>query len=355
MYKSFLILTPYALLLVFSQSLSPMKAEKISFIANEIQFNSKELKEDFLEIKIDVNCSNHNNMIVGYNGKFIFTTEYSNEKLDIFDPETIEQETSFSTIMTNENQETLKIKCRLWKQTNIIRIICDANFNVKGKHSVRIGTQPFEYKNHTINITFYEIFTFEQIDIYYPFLYSYAQTINIIESRPTIKLKFKFDTYYDEILYIYGAKDNYAVLDNCKKNGKELVCEISKEKLEEILISNKEEFELAAMSDTLGILYFTYVYPLTINYQNVQKEDIHIKFEKLVEGITELGAPFAFETNIKQIPNLISDKSNVIGNAISYFRKMAGRPLMLVINYSIRGDNIPAPSIINEVTLEDIH
>ena len=227
----------YALSLVFAQSFSSPDAETINFRLRENQIKLNELKNDFEDITIKVNCTDHNNMVIGQKGTFIFTTEYNDETLHIFDPDTIEQETPFIIVMTDENNKSLNTSCRLWKPTEIIKIICNAGIFEEGQHSVNISDQSFFHGNHLINITFYGTFVFKQVDIYYSFLYSSNQIINISENISIYELKFKFNTYYDKILYIYGNKDNYAVLDNCEKADQELICLISKEKIEEILIS----------------------------------------------------------------------------------------------------------------------
>ena len=376
MSKSFQILLLCALFLEFSHSLSLLEAEKIpsnpreeesyydeelsDFPETEIEEESKSDKEptDILDIEIGVNLTSHENIIVGYNGTFVFETDYDDEGSDLFVAETIEKETSFSTIMSEDNNFThiLNTNCRLWKPSEKIKIICDANFFARGRHSVRIRNKSFLYRQEfPININFYGNLVFEQVDLYYPFLYSYKQKINIMESQSIYEIKFKFNTYYDEILYIYGTKDNYAVLDNCQKIGQELNCKVSKDKLEEILISKNEQFYLSSMSDTLGDYNFNYVYPITIDNENALKKDINVKLEKIVGRITELGTPFAIETNVSEIPNLISDSSNVIPNTTFYFKKMTGKPLMLFVEYSSEGENMPTPSFPNVLVLSAIH
>ena len=143
MSKFILIFAIYASSLVFTQRFSPLDAEIINLILRENQFELNELENDFEEITINVNCTAHQNMVIGQKGTFIFTTDYSDETLHIFDPDTIEQETSFITVMTDENGKSLNTSCRLWKPTEIIKIICDANFFEEGQHSVIINNQSF--------------------------------------------------------------------------------------------------------------------------------------------------------------------------------------------------------------------
>ena len=52
-------------------------------------------------------------------------------------------------------------------------------------------------------------------------------------------------------------------------------------------------------------------------------------------GITEVGTPFAYETNITEFPTFISQRSHIEnnGNFNIYFRKVPGRPLLLFLDY----------------------
>ncbi len=55
--------------------------------------------------------------------------------------------------MIIENKQILNSLCRLWKSENEIKILCDANFIVKDKHSLKIESQPFQYRNkYQINV-----------------------------------------------------------------------------------------------------------------------------------------------------------------------------------------------------------
>ncbi len=74
-----------------------------------------------------------------------------------------------------------------------------------------------------------------------------------------------------------------------------------------MLISKNEVFHLALMNDNIGIISCDYVYSININYEGVQKEDIYIKAERLLEKVIEVGSLLSFETNVSDIPNLIID------------------------------------------------
>jgi hypothetical protein len=83
-----------------------------------------------------------------------------------------------------------------------------------------------------------------QLNYNIPFIYSDAQTIDVKYDTYSYEFKFKFDSYNNDILYIQGEHNNYYVLDNCENSTNELVCTITREKIEEFLVSDGEHFIL---------------------------------------------------------------------------------------------------------------
>ena len=171
------------------------------------------------------------------------------------------------------------------------------------------------------------------------FLYSERQTINIFANTSLYEIKFfnVEDEFKNELLYIYGSNNNYAMLDNCQKsifNPEEVICTISKEKIEEILSINNEQFKVGAITEGFGIYQFLHILNITINYENVQKENIYLEIKEIMGGTTETDVPIGFVTNATYIPNFISAKFE----DIKFFKKTVKMPLMLFYSYSSEGD-----------------
>ena len=122
----------------------------------------------------------------------------------------------------------------------------------------------------------------EQFDIEIPFLYYDKQIINIEKDKETYELKFKYELYNNDILYICGQSNNYAVLDNCQNNTNEIICTIPKNKLEEILTFSGEQFKIGNMNDDIGLFPFDFVFHININYCNIEKEDLFIGITKTI-------------------------------------------------------------------------
>ena len=352
MSKSIKIFAFYVLLIVFVQSLSSFDTEKDPFNQIQTQFKSNELNEytDIIEIK--VKSEDNQNLIVGFEGVLCLKAEFNHSQSNLFNPETIEEETKFELAFTDLISDN-KLQCRLWMTTETIYLFCDSHFE-EGSHSILFTDKDFDYKSeYQIKITFDDFISFEQSNMNIPFIYSYEQKISLDENESPYELKFKIQTYNKEILYIYGKNKNYGVLEDCENNSKEITCKISKEKIEEILILKNESFKIGAMNDTLGLVKFDCVSEIiiTITYEIDQKEDIYINLEELVGRISETNTPVALKSNVTDIPNFISGP---ILPGI-YFKKTSGKPLMLYLQVPFEVDDFQLESSPNETTFKEIH
>ena len=119
----------------------------------------------------------------------------------------------------------------------------------------------------------------------------------------------------------------------------------------EILTSNGEEFKIGAIDDNVGVILLDQILNITINIDNFEKEDIYLKITKTIGGITELGTPFAWETNITDFPTFISQKFNDFG----YFKKVPGRPLLFIIDYPQEIEIDTKINYTEELKIENMH
>ena len=274
MFKSFKIFLFYVFLLSFTKSLKSFDSEKIIFSPDYIRSYSNELKSgndsDSIEINFDVDESK--DMIIGDKGVLHFKSSFNDTQ--IFDLSTLEKDTSFTTAVIDENNNVFNASCRLWitSESNV-SLFCNLdgkNFGI-GNHSITIDNQTFQYGNTTVKILFPKgkKIPIIQYDFAIPFLYSDIQKININGSQDTYDIKFKIENYNEtDILYIHGTKYNYAILEGCKINDKELICQLSKNKIEEILILQEENFSIGTMNDHLGLIKFDYVSDRKVSWSN---------------------------------------------------------------------------------------
>jgi hypothetical protein len=76
----------------------------------------------------------------------------------------------------------------------------------------------FKFKDYTIIIEQDKALVFKQYNNVIPFLYADKQVININDDSTMFELKFKYDVFSNNKLYIYGSYNNYAILDNCQND-----------------------------------------------------------------------------------------------------------------------------------------
>jgi len=171
------------------------------------------------------------------------------------------------------------------------------------------------------------------------------------------ELKFKCDSYKDDLIYIQG--NGFAIIDTCNINGKELICKITKEKLESILAYNNEPFILGTMNDDYGTYIFNLVYGININYEITKKEDITVTITKLLNNATELMSNYAYETKVNgDTPPLLHSRIFNIhssqGDQSCYFQKNNYKNLLLICIPNKEGE-IYLGKIEQEIALNDVH
>ena len=239
---------------------------------------------------------------------------------------------SFNSYIKDENNNNYNVNCKLWIPKNDkLRIICKLNENLLNNYQqISLNKVEIAYNNYNIVISQQDFIEVERSNYDISFLYSEQQNIEIKEGIEFYNFKFYIEKYNDEILYIYGEKNNSLILENCKKKENELNCQLSKEKLEEILIKNNEQFRVSAINNNIGIINFDFILNITINYEIEKKEDIYVEIINLLSSYSQEGTPIAFETNVTNIPNINSDIFN-----LCYFKKYKNTNLLYLCNFNI--------------------
>ena len=287
---------------------------------------------------------------IGERGILYFTTNYNDTERKIFDASNIEKETRFET-MIYSNKISQSVPCRLWKPHNDnLKIICQLINLDTTTDAFLIEPVTFDYNDHTINIFFQNFFLIEKKKYEIPFLYSDRQIIEIKDNIESYNLKFKIEEYNNELLYLYGEVNNYLILDKCKTNEKELNCEISKQKLEEILVKNNEQFRVKALHDEEDLVKLDGVLNITINYDIKEKEDIYIRINGALTDKADEEVPFGFITNITNIPNINSD---IRDNC--FFKKFDENPLLYLCRLNKTQETFKFGNISSEMVLNGLH
>lgn len=119
-------------------------------------------------------------------------------------------------------------------------------------------------------------------------------------------MKFIIESYQNEIFLIGGKFLNIKLLNNCEINEKELTCEIKKEDLIEILQKDGGNLFLYYWKKYSEIQQYENVI-ITVNAKNIQKEDIYVGINKLLDNTLQEGNFVSYETNVTNISNLITE------------------------------------------------
>ena len=265
---------------------------------------------------------------------------------------------TFELYFTGKNYyDRINAYCKFWvPNDDNLRIVCTYNDYSTSVSELTFKTVEIDDDKYIITLEQDNPMVFDSSRKDISFLYSERQTINIFANRSLYELKFNTQEslFVNDLFYIYGSNNNYALLDKCQlsiDSSNEVICEISKEKIEEILLKNNDQFKIGVMNNEIGAIPFNHILNITINYENIQKEDIFLEIKELLGGSTETDVPVGFITNVTEIPNFISEKFD----DIKYFKKIHGRPLMLFYSYPFETEEDIIFNNTEEILKNNIH
>ena len=184
-------------------------------------------------------------------------------------------------------------------------MICKFNENLK-TDNIKLNRVISEYKGKKFYIYSEDNLSIEQLNSNIAFLYSDKQEINIKDNKDSYEIIFKKDSYYNEPLILYKNKMKMINLE-CKEQEKQIICNIKKTKLLEILAFKGEKYYLSQLTNSEGLYIFDSVLNITINYNNIKKKDIYINIKKLMTQFKEKNNFLAYETNTTDINKVSTD------------------------------------------------
>lgn len=168
-------------------------------------------------------------------------------------------------------------------------------------------------------------------------IYSEPQTINVTDDKDIYDLKFKIISYNQKKLYFFSF---FGGPMNCKRKNEELLCQIKKNTL---ISCSGDEFLKNQGNDNKLLMYFNkegkaeYLNSTFYVDFYVQKVNVYVNITKLLTENVGYNDIFVYETNITDIPSLISEDFNLhfIGEMENelflycYFKKGDYDPLLL--------------------------
>ena len=337
------------------------------FNQNDFKDEGKQLKDE--QITINIKYENNREIIKTgrQEGILYFTTDYNDKETNKFNSSDIEGKTTFQTVLTEkinkDSEYTHNITCRLWKPIHAnLKLFCKLKESLNSDNpGIKIDNYTFNYEKYKISINF----CFEQIYIfvknnYLTFLYSDEQIINIDDEKDSYHLKFNIEFYnYWDTFLIGGKFLNTKIFANYKIKKKELICEIKKEDLIEILpINGGNLFLYSYSSEDSEINKYPNVLNIIVNIKNLQKEDIYVGINKILNKNFQVDSFVPLETNVTNISNLITEDGQYkLGENeyTCYLKKDPDKPLLLLCTGFKKGNYSLDKLINNEIILNNIN
>ena len=299
---------------------------------------SESLKEENITEEITIYYTYIYRIYTTAERNFYLDTDYNDTK-DIFNSSDIEEKSEFHTSI--HNRYDLKATCRLWKPTNEnLKIFCkiEDTSSIYSYYSSYLNGWSFNYSSYKVNVkrpySNYNFYISVISDL--PFIYSAEQVINIEEGKDLYELQFKFSEYNNQLLFLYYS-GKYKYLDNCSDKLKDnyLICQLGKEEIEEILITNIQKFDIYSYNSNSNFNKYKIelIQNITIIHNIPQKKDIYIGITKLLENNNNYYGFIPYETNVTNISNLVSDFFYIETSSLyskCYFKKNIKDPLILL-------------------------
>ena len=279
----------------------------------------------------------------------------SNKKTNIID---ITRETNFTVNITKGN-ENFSVEWGFWRETinDNLYIYCNINEDInEGNYTINFNGLPYViYQDYNITFKQERDLEFEKLDMDIVDLYSVKQKIEIEKNVDTYKLNFKIVSYNQQKIFL-----GIIPLD-CQEEKSDLICDIKKSDLEVILADNISKLPVSSFQRK-----FPLIPSVSIIYNYTQKTDVYIGITKLIENVSEHDTLIAYETNVTDISNVITNsydttigerielefynENNETKRHICHLRKYDATPLLMVC--WVGGNNV---SWLKEIENEQIY
>ena len=273
----------------------------------------------------------------------------------------------FDAKFIDTNNDHYNFTCNLWisdEEENFVSFcyLKEASYEIFEGNRRQIKLEEYimyfaDKKYKIFSSNYYYVFFTKQKEILF---YSKNQTIDLDEEKDEYSLKFKIGgNYYNKDGLFLGS----IFLDNCteEQNGKEMICNIPRIKLENIAYPEKNLQILNLDCYYLEVNCYFESFIMIKHEKNIVKEDIYVEAIKLLNNDLECHNSIAYETNVKNFPILdISNGFNLEFANATYntyfcnFKKNKNMPLLLICGLSNFNGNVALKEIKN-LNLSNIH
>ena len=304
-------------------------------------------------ISLRIKKENNKNILkIGNKGTFAFITDYNDSEKNIFKNINM----IFNNKIIDENKNEYEVECKFWKPSDEnIRIFCKLNNDLKNfKQNIILNKYSFYLNNNKIDISQEDYIEAEFYNHDIPFLYSDKVIKNYMSITNNLTLSFQVESYFNDLLYIFGQHNNYEILDNCTLNAKMLNCLITAEKIHELVIYNNEIYKIGFIHDELGLIPFENILGISLNDTSFGHIELYVGITKLINMNTEIGAYYGYETNVTSPKNFITDYMNDTFDSC-FMKKSTNKPLLIFCKALKEYSGTLTKSITKEIVYENIH
>ena len=253
----------------------------------------------------------------------------------------------FKSNIINGQSDEYEVDCGFWKAKNDrLYMFCNIGENIPaGNYILNPGqTSGITYDDYSINFYQKTTLQFEKKDTNIIDLYSDEQTITLEKDKDIYDLTFKISSYNQEKIML-----NYSVFPDCRQESNELLCQVTKNQLESMIMKNESSLAITYISDFGRSEKFPLIPMINVIDNINEKTDVYVGIKRLIENVAEFGTLIAYETNVTNIDNILMDFeafklpfSNNIDedeNCDCSFRKYDDTPLLIICFINIEGTN----------------
>ena len=255
--------------------------------------------------------------IIGPNGAIIFVNE-SKYQATKFNRTDMQNFPKFRGLFITTDDQKSYWNCSLWTLENmniIVKCLINESIPKNYRHLFILFSGELDYDNYvnviSTSINYY--FYLDKKELNIPFIYSEPQRINLEENKDSYILNFRTNSYKAKRIVLISKSCNYSFFllnDNAidiKNN--ELICDISRKKIEEVLTNNMK-LTLAFLDEDSRIFNFEFVCDIEVKYTK-PKQKIYLMITEAFNNASEKGPFVGFKTNETDIGPLITDLFNI--------------------------------------------
>ena len=211
----------------------------------------------------------------------------------------------------------INMKCHLWKpkEDNCLAI-CDIEKEplIKEFYHFTINSI-IAYKNKKIKFISKTYSYLDSQGPNVPFIYSNQQVIDLNDEKDFYYFYYKTGAIQETNLILDSTRELYMLpVDNCDVKQRDMICKVSKKKIESFLIYNDGSYKATIVAIFIGKDYDIkknpFTYTIEISKKEIQKTNIYVEVKRMLTPPNASTDYLAYETNVTNI-DILRTKNSV--------------------------------------------